>query len=412
MKRRLIKLIRWLIVCLFLIYSLSILVTYNAISFIYTILLLLVVWMMSNHLIGKYAGKRQMNFRLLIATSLIMILGLEIILRSTSNNYATYAEKNGSIFYTSPNIPSNFTTRLFKKALLGDLYKYNVSFPGSKSTISKTEFTYEHQFNNLGLREKDISLAKRDGEYRIICLGDSFTEGVGAPADSTWVAQLELNLNARTGQPKYRCLNAGRQGSDPVEAYFLLADTLHYYKPDMVILAVSSPDLMDLSKNGGLERYDEFGHVRQRTGPWWEFLYGTFYTARHIVHDLLKYRGSFLQPADDPEEMVAAHKIMRATVSKFASLAFEKGFELTVVVFPVEYELEMSRLNHGFDRNCRDMGDSLTPEHRFAFLPPCYVNRMFNEKIAPEDLYWKLDRHHNSNGYKLMADCITELIGL
>ncbi len=53
------------------------------------------------------------------------------------------------------------------------------------------EFRYTRMSNNLGLSEENIPEVKPANEFRIIGLGDSFTEGVGAPYDSTWVKQLE-----------------------------------------------------------------------------------------------------------------------------------------------------------------------------------------------------------------------------
>ncbi len=89
------KIVKYLVIGLFAFNSLIILVTYNAISSLYMVLLLVIAWMVADFSIKRFAGKNKTNLRLLFTTILILIFVLEISLRTTKNQYKTYTELNG-----------------------------------------------------------------------------------------------------------------------------------------------------------------------------------------------------------------------------------------------------------------------------------------------------------------------------
>src|SRR5205823_1433580 len=62
--------------------------------------------------------------------------------------------------------------------------------------------------NALGLRERDLSVAKRPGTIRILCLGDSFTFGM-TPLDQSWPKILERRLQRRFPGRSLEVINAG-----------------------------------------------------------------------------------------------------------------------------------------------------------------------------------------------------------
>lgn len=57
--------------------------------------------------------------------------------------------------------------------------------------ILTTEFKHERCYNSLGFPDKEPSTPKHDSVIRIISLGDSFTEGFGAPYDSSYPSLLK-----------------------------------------------------------------------------------------------------------------------------------------------------------------------------------------------------------------------------
>ena len=90
---------------------------------------------------------------------------------------------------------------------------------------SKGCYSYSFKTNSLGFREKEIAKEKKDSCYRIIVLGDSYAEGVGAHYDSTWPNFLSRLLNENC-QKNFEVINSGVSGSDPYYEYVLLRDKL------------------------------------------------------------------------------------------------------------------------------------------------------------------------------------------
>jgi len=74
---------------------------------------------------------------------------------------------------------------------------------------------------------------KQKGAYRILCLGESTTAGLG---DSAYPLLLEEILNAKNIGIKFSVINKGVRGTHCLDIYSSLNDNLDLYKPDMVIV--------------------------------------------------------------------------------------------------------------------------------------------------------------------------------
>ena len=98
--------------------------------------------------------------------------------------------------------------------------------------------------NALGFRDEEIPLAKPDGEYRVLAIGDSFTFAQGCRAEDGWTEVLEERLAARLGRP-VQVINAGFTGggSWPQEyAPWVIAHALAF-EPDRVIYGMCLNDV-------------------------------------------------------------------------------------------------------------------------------------------------------------------------
>ena len=92
--------------------------------------------------------------------------------------------------------------------------------------------------NSRGLRDREYSVSKPVGTYRIVMLGDSTTLGWGVPQDQTIPKILERQLN-QSNIPGYRnceVLNAGVGNYDTVQEveHYRVNDRI--FNPDLVIL--------------------------------------------------------------------------------------------------------------------------------------------------------------------------------
>ena len=90
--------------------------------------------------------------------------------------------------------------------------------------------------NSQGLRDKEYTLTKPAGTYRIMMLGDSTTFGWGVPAEATVAKILERQLNAANLGRSFEVLNAGVGNYGTVQEVTYYLQRGRAFHPDLVIL--------------------------------------------------------------------------------------------------------------------------------------------------------------------------------
>jgi tetratricopeptide (TPR) repeat protein len=83
----------------------------------------------------------------------------------------------------------------------------------------------------------DKRIFKNKNNYTILCIGDSYTYGVGAPEKKDFPSQLEIMLNSNL-QKKFKVINRGVPGQNSTEALQNLKEQIKIYKPDLIILNI------------------------------------------------------------------------------------------------------------------------------------------------------------------------------
>ncbi len=92
---------------------------------------------------------------------------------------------------------------------------------------------YEVSVNSQGLRDRERPIEKPPGVVRVVALGDSFTFGMGLPAQETYVRRLEGLLRGR-GLPA-DVVNGGVIGYNLYQSLTWFKDKGVRYQPDLVI---------------------------------------------------------------------------------------------------------------------------------------------------------------------------------
>ena len=254
----------------------------------------------------------------------------------------------------------------------------------------RKEFDYKIQCNADGLRDIDHPIEKEKNEYRIICIGNSFTEGMGTPQDSTWCKLFE-NMIKTEVKRKISVFNAGVTGSDPFFEYMLLKEKMLRYKPDLVTVALGASDLNFFRFRGGFERFTPEG-FHYRKGPEWEKLYAVSYIVRFISNSILNYL-YFLSPANYQAETKNELNAIKDCVYRFYKLSAENHFKLAVIFY---------------DDNC-DLYAPLKKELKNENIIPVIDLYEYNKNIekligrSHDALYWSIDEHCKSKGYYLFA---------
>jgi len=128
-------------------------------------------------------GKRNENLRYAVFLLVFILIAFEVILREM-HYFETYSEAIGYGY--------------------GTYYGQRTQNIYSTNAISKTfvldhgDFKFNYTTNELGLREKPVAEFVADTTaIKIVTLGDSYTEGVGAEYDSSWPKQLQYMLKAK-----------------------------------------------------------------------------------------------------------------------------------------------------------------------------------------------------------------------
>lgn len=139
------------------------------------------------------------------------------------------------------------------------------------------EYDVDVQINSAGLRDYEHTYEKSPGTFRILILGDSFTEAIQVPLEQTFPVQLEKCLAGRMAQ-RVEVINAGVSGYGPGEELLFFRHQGVKYQPDLVLVAIFiGNDILNmrvdsgstlLEVTGGYQFFLQDGQLKQRWVDW------------------------------------------------------------------------------------------------------------------------------------------------
>jgi lysophospholipase L1-like esterase len=147
-----------------------------------------------------------------------------------------------------------------------EMWKYAVQL---KRPVANPQLSFAHapnrsaflmgvpvSINSQGLRDREFSLEKPPGVYRVLMLGDSTTFGWGVRLEDTAAKQLEKKLNEHLppGYNKAEVINAGVGNYDTVQEVTYYETIGWKYNPDLVVLVffINDPEPVPVEKKGFL----------------------------------------------------------------------------------------------------------------------------------------------------------------
>jgi len=171
--------------------------------------------------------KHFMRFFLVFMATALTLVGVEVLVRIFWNRL------NGQAI-----IPLTLKTHRFTaNPLMGyELVPRSVSF----------EDNAWYRINQDGIRDRDFSLAKPPGTFRIAAVGDSCTFGLGLELEDTWPKQLEREL--RKTRPHVEVINFGVMGYNTPQEAERIQDKVLKYSPDLILIGYSLNDIGVLSR--------------------------------------------------------------------------------------------------------------------------------------------------------------------
>lgn len=329
----------------------------------------------------------QYTILLIISFAAIMctVLLAETVFIITGYN-KTYFEKNNNIY-----------TSLYTCANSGRYHTWHTN----PHYITKKEYSYARPTNIEGLPDSNWTAQNITGVKKIMAIGDSFTEGDGAPYDSTYPAFLKQNFTYNN-HPVYM-MNAGVCGSDPFYSFVLFKEKLLKYRPEIAIQMLSTTDVVnDFMTRGGMERF-KGDTVTFRKAPLWELLYAVSYTSR-LFFKAAGYNEFLIKEKNDTNSLIEADTAFTQLFKDYAGLCRDNNVKLVLVLRPDLYEILKGRYDYNFSNMLEAV--KLNKEITIIDLLPLYKQYMAHNHTRPQMYYWSIDGHHNATGYKMLADVL------
>lgn len=320
-----------------------------------------------------------------------VVLFAEVILR-IQGTYKVYQEQIGNDFDTD--YGKVFPTWYFTWT------------PSVKSIPKNKDFTYEYSINSWGFREKELDVKRSDSVVRVVITGDSFTEGVGAPYDSTWPRLLEKELLLRGIRAEV--IDAARSGSDVFYDYVFYRDKLAALKPDVVIAALNLTDYQDYIFRGGMERFCKDGKTRYSQAPWYQFIYRYSHLFRAVMMKANNYpfNGIFISQDDYISGWKNTTSVMADVFARYNTNAQSNNAKFVAMLHVTPCEImNTGYFNETNTRNLYDL-DSLLHSKR---VPSLNISdellTEFGSKKAEQYTY-QHDQHFKPVGYAFMAKVV------
>lgn len=125
--------------------------------------------------------------------------------------------------------------------------------PGAPYTVVPAEgcpgWGARGRINSLGLRDEEHDLRRRPATFRILALGDSYTEGFQFDLPRIWPEILEQRLNDRGDGIRYEVINAGRSAMGTGTELLYYRRDGHRYDADLVLLLFVPNDFRDNARS-------------------------------------------------------------------------------------------------------------------------------------------------------------------
>ncbi len=108
--------------------------------------------------------------------------------------------------------------------------------PGQTGYFRRGDAQIFEQINSHGQRDREYSVVKPGNTYRILVIGDSFTEGYDVNSADVFTEILEVELNRRNRSQTFEVINAGTGGYSTDQEFLYFTSEGAQFQPDLVIL--------------------------------------------------------------------------------------------------------------------------------------------------------------------------------
>lgn len=110
--------------------------------------------------------------------------------------------------------------------------------PNTSGVFRRGDVEIKETINSVGMRDIEYAMEKGPNVYRIMVIGDSFTEGYDVQFEDLFTEILEHRLNTEDSILTYEVLNCGTGGYSTDQELLFYEEVGANYRPDLVILMV------------------------------------------------------------------------------------------------------------------------------------------------------------------------------
>lgn len=316
-----------------------------------------------------------------------------------------------------------------------DSYGLFMHYPGITRYLPRHD--QRITINSAGMRDREHSLEKADGTFRILVLGDSFMEAYQVAFEDAFSSLIERGLNERApDRVEIEVINAGVSGWGTDDQLRYLTRYGLEYEPDFVLVAMTLHN--DVSDN--LRQYWRTirdGQLVDRNRPplpWLEYKvlqFKAFLSVRFQVVQLWRQvrRGAESNQTNDelnahvldlfrepgPERIQYGYQLTELLLEEMASVTRENGIPMALVLLPIEYQLSDESFAStivsavGADSVSSEKPQDVvkavaaTLDVQVIDLLPAFRARAAQQV---EPMYIAGDGHWNESGHVLAADVV------
>ncbi|MFA5349803.1 MAG: SGNH/GDSL hydrolase family protein [Candidatus Omnitrophota bacterium] len=256
----------------------------------------------------------------------------------------------------------------------------------------------KYDFNKLGLRGNKETLPKQNDVYRIVCIGDSWTFGLGVPEDKSYPAFLGDLLNKSLPGMKIEVVNAGISSYRVEEIIHFLEMNINVLTPDCIIfLGGSSGITADEVVNPWNNRYLNFYSSRIGLFLSKSYLYNAL---SNLVLDL---KGLQCSEKDRVREgMVIAYSAdLLDRLQKEGKTIILLNYPLPKISKSIPYNVYQGHSSRSIDLMLKTF---MKKNSNFVFID---LYNIFKKIENCNDLFLKMCHTHlNEAGYNVMSGAI------
>jgi lysophospholipase L1-like esterase len=326
--------------------------------------------------------------------------------------------------------------RLFYPQQLGVWHETRDGLAIHRPNSTINFLNHEIQINSLGMRDRERSVEKRNGTFRILLLGDSFMEALHVAFDESFPKLLEDRLR-QNGIRGVEVINAAVSGWGTEDELAYLVRYGRALKPDFILIAMTLHN--DVSDNLREQFYTlKEGQLQARPVreiPSKEYLAlqikGFIASHSHLFQLWRKYwyrkeiQNTGLRLNRHVANLLSNTKTdtiergWRLTFQEMAAIQAEGkeiGAKTAVVLIPSSLQLSRGKLvklmstnnlsQRGItDREPQDIMINFGTKQGLAIIDLFPAFKEWGEK-RNERLYLESDGHWNSTGHRLAADSV------